>query len=233
MAGSNPRSAASRSGRPHWMSSIPAMAKGPSHRLDHRVRIGQHRDAVPLEGRLDLACVPPQVLVIPQRGEGAVPGADPGHLFDAARKKRHGVRDEIPGEDEQFRLQHHDLVDVPPHVVTGHVDAGMDVGELNNTQRSAEGQGELLDAVRLARVRSAVPGEEHRGRRDAAHPDLQETAPAKVHRGSGPPGWPGDVSAKRPGVPVRRRFASTGGAGPKTASRSSRWPRGRRGRPGR
>jgi hypothetical protein len=128
------------------------------------------------------ARAPPQVLVIPQCGEGAVPGADPGHLLDAARKKRHRVRDEIPGQDEQIRLQRNDLVDVAPHVFAGHVDAGMDIGELNDAQRSAERQGELLDAVRLARVRSAVPGEEHRGRRDAAHPGLQETTPAKVHR---------------------------------------------------
>ena len=103
------------------------------------MRVEQKRDPVLPEHCQDITLLPIPALMIAHGGEGAVPGADPGHLLHAVGKKYHRVRDVISGEDKQIGLKGYDLIGIAPHLRTGHVNPGMDVGELDHPQSAAKG----------------------------------------------------------------------------------------------
>ena len=64
---------------------------------------------------------------------------DPAHFLETTREKDQGVRDVVSGENKEIRLKRHGLGGVAAHLVSVHVNSGMDVGKLDNTQRATEG----------------------------------------------------------------------------------------------
>ena len=145
------------------------------------MRVEQKGDPVLGEHGQDITLPPMPAVMIAHAGEGAVPGADPGHLLHAFGKKGHGVRNVISGQDKQIRLQGGDLLGIAPHLSPGHVNPGMDVGELDHPQGPAEGQGELPDLISLAAIGSPVSGENQGRRGQPTHPGLQKPAALEVH----------------------------------------------------
>jgi len=146
------------------------------------VRIDQKRDVKPLENRLDAIQSPIPVLMIPQRGKSAESSLDPGQLLDAARKEHHGIRDVVTGQNEEVRLELDDLVDVAPQLCSGHVQAGMDVSDLDHPERNAEGQSELTDVTGPGGIGSPIAGDQEGCRGETAQPGLDEAAATKIHR---------------------------------------------------
>ena len=89
--------------------------------LNYPMGVKQKRDPV-LPGRCqDITLQPIPALMIAHDGEGAVPGADPGHLLHAPGKKCHRVRDVIPGEDKQIGVKGCNLIGIAPHFRPGPV----------------------------------------------------------------------------------------------------------------
>ena len=126
------------------------------------------------------------MIVIAQRGERAVTGMDPGHLLDALREKGDRVRDVIPGEDEEIRLQGDDLVGIAPQVLPGHEEPRVDIRELDHPQGAAEGKRKLPHLVGPSCIGGAVSRKDKRRHGQRARPGLQEAAPAHVDDESQP-----------------------------------------------
>jgi hypothetical protein len=127
---------------------------------------------VPLEKIPEIADLAVPVFVVSHCGKGAVGGSDPSHLLHEAGEKHGRVRNVVSGEDKQIGIQGDDLVDIVPHHVTGHENAGMDVGELGHPQRAAERQGELLEHMVPARIGGTIAGEQERSGGQPAHSGL-------------------------------------------------------------
>ena len=120
--------------------------------------------------------------MISQGSEGAVPCPDSGHFLHATGEKLHRVRDEVPGEDKEIGPEFDDPVGITPYLLPGHINPGMDIGELDNPQRTAERHGDFPDIVGLARIGCTIRGKQERRCGESGNPGLQKAAAIGIYR---------------------------------------------------
>ncbi len=149
--------------------------------LDHPVAVLQQRYAMAAEDGSNLFKIPIPVLVIAKRSKATVAGVDPGHFLHAGRQEQHRVGDVIAGEDEHIRLQRIGLLGITTHLFPGHVNAGMNVGELNDPYPTAERQAKFFDSVSFGCIGGAVAGNQKRRGGEPAYPGSQKSAAAGIH----------------------------------------------------
>ncbi len=154
----------------------PRDGEGAFFGVDHLMTIHEEPDSAPVEDRAQFGPFAVPTLVVSEDGEGAVGGSDLLQLPDAGRKKHHGIGDEIAGNHEQVGPEIVHTLHIARYLFLRHVDAGMDVAELNYPRRPAKRQGELGDSVRLAGVGRAVPGQDEGRGRGAGYPGLEKAS---------------------------------------------------------
>ncbi len=150
--------------------------------LNHLMGVVQERDAAIPENRLEVAQLSIPMLMISQGGEGTVTGLDTGHLLKTARKEGNRGRDEVARKNKQIRLERCGLVGVTPDLLPGHENTGMEVGELDHTQRAAKRHSEFLNLMCFRFDRCPISGKDKGHGGNSTHPGLQKTAAAGVRR---------------------------------------------------